>query len=306
MYMAGWLLYRLGVLRQGGVFTLNRPKDILNIHLVVILISSAIVYYTIGGSMQVDATIKRGLDKVTTTVTKPNHSRSYNFCVKADALRFAKMYKESVQTYLQAIIADRTELNAYYGLALSYKYLKNYKKAISTLERLIELDDSNDSYFMELGICSLSDGEPDKAIGFLVKAILINRENTEAQIQLAIAHELVGEPELSLMIYNKLIETNPEFLKAYYNKAAMLMGMEDFEEASKTFFQIIKKNPDYYKAYLGIAMSFDKMGKYTDAIRYYKKFLELKRFSEDSIFARNRINELRPIHFSRENNLRLV
>ena len=44
------------------------------------------------------------------------------------------------------------------------------------------------------------------------------------------------------------------------------MGMGDFEEASKTFFQLIKRNPDYYKAYLGIAMSFDKLEKYSDAI----------------------------------------
>ena len=108
------------------------------------------------------------------------------------------------------------------------------------------------------------------------------------------------------VLYNKLIETNPEFLKAYYNKAAMLMGMGDFMEASRTFFQLIKRNPDYYKAYLGIAMSFDKMEKYKDAIRYYKKFLELKQFSEDAIFARNRINELRAEYFSKDNSLTVI
>ena len=74
---------------------------------------------------------------------------------------------------------------------------------------------------------------------------------------------------------------------------AMLMGMGDFEEASKTFFALLKRNPDYYKAYLGIAMSFDKLKKYNDAIRYYKKFLSLKQFSEDALFARQRIKELR-------------
>jgi len=108
------------------------------------------------------------------------------------------------------------------------------------------------------------------------------------------------------MIYNKLIETNPEFLKAYYNKGAMLMGMGDFEEASKTFFKLIKRNPDYYKAYLGIAMSFDKIERYSDAIRYYKKFLELKQFSEDAIFARERIRELKSLLPNKNKNLRLV
>ena len=40
-------------------------------------------------------------------------------------------------------------------------------------------------------------------------------------------------------------------------------------------------------------MCFDKMEKYKNAIRYYKKFLKLKQFSEDALFARQRIKELK-------------
>ena len=88
--------------------------------------------------------------------------------------------------------------------------------------------------------------------------------------------------------------------------AANIVGMGDFLEASKTFFQLIKRNPDYYKAYLGIAMSFDKLEKYGDAIRYYKKFLNLKQFSEDALFARQRIGELKEFTPKRENKFTVV
>ncbi len=256
--------------------------------------------------MQINSNIEKNLAKAINKVTLPKKSRSYELCVKADALRFAKSYRESVKYYLDSIMMDREHQEAYWGLAISYKYLTEYDKAIKTLVKLTELDDKNDKYFFELGVCHLSNGYPAEAIPCLIKAIIINKENLEAQIQLAIAHELVEETDLSLMIYNKLIETNPEFLKAYYNKGAMLMGMGDFTEASKTFFQLIKRNPDYYKAYIGIAMSFDKLGRYSDAIRYYKKFLELKQFSEDAVFARERISELREMISGRENNLTLV
>ena len=245
--------------------------------------------------MQINSNIEQNLAKAMNKVTLPKKSRSYELCVRADALRFAKSYRESVKIYLDAIMMDRDHQEAYWGLAESYKYLTEYKKAIKILEKLIILDDKNDKYFYELGVCYLSDGCPAEAIPHLVSAIVNNKENLEAQIQLAIAHELVEEEELSLMIYNKLIETNPEFLKAYYNKAAMLMGMGDFEEASKTFFKLLKRNPDYYKAYLGIAMSFDKLERYSQAIRYYKKFLGYKKFSEDSVFAKKRILELRDL-----------
>ena len=250
--------------------------------------------------------IENNLAKATNNITLPKKSRSYELCVRADALRFAKSYRESVKIYLDSIMMDRNHQEAYWGLAISYKYLTEYKKAIKTLEKLVELDNKNDKYFYELGVCYLSDGRPAEAIPHLISAIVNNRENLEAQIQLAIAHELVEETDLSLMIYNKLIETNPGFLKAYYNKAAMLMGMGEFLEASKTFFQLIKRNPGYYKAYLGIAMSFDKLEKYSDAIRYYKKFLNLKQFSEDALFARQRIGELKELSPKRINTFTII
>ena len=256
--------------------------------------------------MQISANVEENLAKAMNTITRPKTSRSYELCIKADALRFAKLYRESVKCYLDSIMIDRNQSEAYWGLASSYKYLREYDKAIKALEKLIEIDSKNDKYHYELGVCCLSDGRPAEAIPHLVQSIVNNKENLEAQIQLAIAHELVDEADLSLMIYNKLIETNPEFLKAYYNKAAMLMGMGDFLEASKTFFQLIKRNPDYYKAYLGIAMSFDKLERYNDAIRYYKKFLELKQFSEDAIFAKQRIKDLKTILPVKKHHLELV
>lgn len=256
--------------------------------------------------MQINSNIESNLAKAMNKAQVPKRSRSYELCVRADAMRFAKLYRESIKCYLDSIMMDRAHQEAYWGLALSYKYLNEYQKAIKAFERLIELDDKNDKYHFELGVCCLCDGRPADAIPHLVQSIVINRENLEAQIQLAIAHELVDEADISLMIYNKLIETNPEFLKSYYNKGAMLMGMGDFEEASKTFFKLVKRNPDYYKAYLGIAMSMDKLERYNDAIRYYKKFLELKQFSEDALFARQRIKELREYLPTRAKSLRLV
>ena len=53
-------------------------------------------------------------------------------------------------------------------------------------------------------------------------------------------------------------------------------------------------------------MSFDKLGRYSDAIRYYKKFLELKQFSEDAVFASKRISELKDLRPIKSHNLKLV
>ena len=53
-------------------------------------------------------------------------------------------------------------------------------------------------------------------------------------------------------------------------------------------------------------MSFDKLEKYVDAIRYYKKFLSMKQFSEDALFARKRISELKEFNPKRKHNFRVI
>ena len=74
-------------------------------------------------------------------------------------MRFAKLYRESVKCYLDSIMMDRNHREAYWGLAVSYKYLTEYKKSIKMLEKLTELDENNDKYHFEIGVCYLSDGQ---------------------------------------------------------------------------------------------------------------------------------------------------
>ena len=82
--------------------------------------------------MLINSNVEQNLAKAINKVTLPKKSRSYELCVKADALRFAKSYKESVKIYLDSIMLDRNQEEAYWGLASSYKYLTEYKKAIKT------------------------------------------------------------------------------------------------------------------------------------------------------------------------------
>ena len=91
--------------------------------------------------MQISSNIENNLAKAMNKVSMPKRSRSYELCVKADAMRFAKLYRESVKCYLDSIMMDRDYQEAYWGLAVSYKYLANYKKAIKSGESTEKLID---------------------------------------------------------------------------------------------------------------------------------------------------------------------
>lgn len=231
-----------------------------------------------------------------------NMSAAYQLCVKADALRVAKLYQEAVGRYLNSILIDRENADSYYGLGMCYKNLNRVEKAIEAFEKAKKIREMDFSICYELGVCYLVTGEICLAIKHLVKSLKLNPKNLNAQIQLAMAHEICDEKDLALMIYQKIIETKPAYLKAYNHKSALLMSMGEYREASVILNKTLKLNPDYHRAYLGIAICFDKMGKSADALRYYKKFLGYKPNSHHALFVKTRVAELKSGIKSLKNN----
>jgi len=228
-----------------------------------------------------------------------------SFSLKADNLREKNLYKEAVAIYLNAILLNREDVNSYYGLGICYKNLRNYAKAIKNLEHAADLKPDFYEAFYELGICHLAEGIPCGAIKNFVRAIQINPENPNAILQLGISHELCDEADMALMIYQKLIENSPNFIKAYEHKSTLLMKQERYNEAFNVLISLIKIHPDYSSAYLGIATCLDKMGKQTEAQRYYRKFLQKKPLDNQAQFAKNRMEKLKSVK-KRQNYLSLV
>lgn len=217
---------------------------------------------------------------------------SANLCEKADRLREKSAYKEAISNYLNAIMIERDNEKSYYGLGVCYKHMENYAKAIRYLEKSTEINANYDAYY-ELGVCHLLEGVPCGAIKNFVQAIQLNPENPDAILQLGISHELCEEYDMALMIYQKLIENSPEYIKAYDHKSSLLMKMERYKEASLVLNQIMKIDPNYHKAYAGIGICFDKLGKKSDAQRYYRKFLLNKPESSQASFVKTRMQKLR-------------
>ena len=243
--------------------------------------------------MQINIKEQNFSNDIFTQTTPTNNSEAYKLCVKADALRFANMYKESVSKYLQSIMLDRNNADSYYGIGVSYKFLSYYEKALEYLEKAKELAPDRFEISFETGVVYMLMGVPCQAIKHFIDAIMLDKENTDAQLHLAMAHELADEEDLALLIYNRIIECFPFCLNAYNHKAALLMSLGHFREAAETFKQVIKLNKEYYKAYYGLGICFDRLNNSRSAQIYYRKFINLKPHSKDAEIARHRINMLK-------------
>lgn len=214
---------------------------------------------------------------------------------KADTLRAEDSFKEAVGTYLNSILIDRNNAETYFGLGVCYKNLGKTKKAIEYLEKSVLLDSSKYETFYELGLCHLKDETPCKAIKCFIQAIQLEPDNPEAIYQLGLAHEQCDEQDMALMIYQKLIENSPNYINAYLRKSALFMKMELYKQALGLNLEILKINPKYAKVYSDIGLCLDKLGKTSEAKRYYRKFLSAMPESENANLVLKRVEKLRQI-----------
>lgn len=236
--------------------------------------------------------VAHGLDAFVVKPTNNITNQAYKLFIKADALRLANHFKESIKHYLSALMIDRKNYRTYMGLGISYKAEGKYEKAIAALEKAKEMSYFTASIHYELGLCYLFTGRFCEAIREFHHTISLDRKNINAQLQLAVAHEFIDEPDMAILIYHTIIENNPEFLSAYNHLSALYMNIGEFKAAGNVFSQILKVNPNFYKAYLGLAICFDKMSNKSRAIHYYRTFMDKKPHSHHNEKIKKRIEKL--------------
>ena len=215
--------------------------------------------------------------------------------LKADKLRANDSFKEAVGTYLNSIMFNKNNAETYFGLGICYKNLGKIQKAIEYLEKAAVLDKNHYETFYELGLCHILQEKPCCAIKCFIQAIQIKPEDPEAIYQLGIAHELCEEQDMALMIYQKLIENSPKYLNAYLRKSTLYIKMELYKQALSLYLEASKINPEYTKIYSDIGHCLDKLGKHTDAKRYYRKFLSAQPDADNATDVLKRVEKLRQI-----------
>ena len=71
--------------------------------------------------------------------------------------------------------------------------------------------------------------------------------------------------------------------------------MELYKQALGLNLEILKINPKYTKVYSDIGLCLDKLGKTSEAKRYYRKYLSAMPDSENANLILNRVEKLRQI-----------
>lgn len=237
---------------------------------------------------------------------KKKLSVGLEYFLKAETLRNSELYNESVRFYLSSLLIENDNFNCYIGLAAAYKHIHEYEKAIKILLRAKKVNTRSYELHFELGILYLLCENPHAAMKEFKSAILLDKKKPDAQIQLAKAHEVLEDNEMAEMIYKRIIEFFPSNVSAYHNLANLYMNENKYFEAGFVYKQLLKINPNFPQAYFALGICFEKLGKINDAIRYFRKFSNLKPNAINSAEVKRHLDKLKSQIEVRKTDIKIV
>lgn len=216
-------------------------------------------------------------------------------------------YEDAIKQYakVQPPTAD-----SMLGIASSYQNLNNRPKAIEFYEKAFKLKPTDSDIAYYIGVLYSEEGDNDSAESYLKKALTLNKNNEKASTYLesvlsqnnanmlnkAIELYEAGDYENSLIALNKLLVTDPMNSYAFYYRGMIFDMNEDKPKAINDFKNAIKygNEDELYIVNYNIAVDFDSMEKYKDAITYYEKFIA-SNAPDDELkeYATSRLEELK-------------
>jgi len=202
------------------------------------------------------------------------------FCSLGDNFMLKNEYRKAVKEYLVSLMIDKNNLPACKGASKAYKNLKEYDKAIKHLKNARNIYGFDSEIYYELGLNYLLNADNANAQKNFIRTIKLEPDNKNAQIKLALTHELSGEADMAILVYETINERYPYYIPALANLASLYIEQEEYKKAIELFKKILKINQEYYRAYLGLGLCFDKLEKYSQAVRFYKKYIAKKPHSQ--------------------------
>ncbi|MDQ1330444.1 MAG: Tetratricopeptide repeat protein, partial [Thermodesulfobacteriota bacterium] len=192
--------------------------------------------------------VKRYGEQGPRSVKSPGQESAGPFYEKAVYYHRQNRLKEAIVMYLQVLDKNPGNTDAQFNLASAYLKNREFAMALPVLQDLSEKDRDNPQIMINHAIARMGMGEPAIAVSLLDAA-----------------QQITGVPSFEL----------------YFHKAAALSQMGRLDEA-KTFYEKAGKiDPENDRLLFNMAVLYDKMKLYGEALQYYRLFLDRKVWSSD-------------------------
>ena len=129
------------------------------------------------------------------------------------------------------------------------------------------------------------------AIRCFHQALRVRPDDAEAHFYLADCLYRIGKQEAALERYLAAIENDPEYLEAWTQIGCLYAELHKWTESLLAFDESLHIFPDFPEAHLHKAETLRQMGQTDDAIRHWKRYLELDQRGPWAELAHQRLEQ---------------
>jgi tetratricopeptide (TPR) repeat protein len=215
-----------------------------------------------------------------------------------------KNYKKALEEYLE--INPPTEASLL-GVAASYQSLGNIDKAIAYYKKAETINPKNPEIPYYIGYLYSEQQKWSDSEQYLKKAIALD-SNSEAKNILSYVEQngslsvlnegikLFEENNLegALTKFNEVINKENSNAYAYYYRGLIYDQQKKTQLAINDYLNVLKYSQDFPITNYMLAVDYDTLGKYKDALSYYSKFVSSYNTDDEYLqYAKSRIEELK-------------
>ncbi len=164
--------------------------------------------------------------------------------------------------------------------------------SITILERAVAKDSSNFENLYRLGVMYMDRDRNTEATKVLVKALTLRPTDVKTMVNVGVVFDAAGQPQMAQQYYDGALKLVPGDSVAMCRKASSIYGMGRYDEAMNVLRQVVRDKPNSYCAYFTMGVAFADAGLYRDAIRMWRKVVDIAPASPEAVSARESIDVL--------------
>lgn len=238
------------------------------------------------------------LEAETTSLLYADASKLYN----------EKKYQEAIAIYTKITPATA---ESYLGIGACYQAENKYNEAASYYEKSFALDPKNKetAYYVALAYANASNFNKAKVFAHKALAIDINYKDAKDLVAYVIEQECTqkvdqaielidkNNHQQALTLLNAVIAMDKENADAYFYRGMIYDTQKRYPLAIADYKKAVEYNPEMLIANYSIAIDYDALAQYSNALTYHKKYLALtQKIGETNDYTRysaRRIQELK-------------
>jgi len=166
---------------------------------------------------------------------------------KADSEREAGDYEAAEKNYIEVLSMDKTDTDAYRGLATIYYDRKDYTHAKQVLEHLLKIDSLDEQAYSFLGLIARQQGNLKEAERNYLDCLSINSKGADHYFDLGEVYVSMSALDKAIQCFAKALDiepNNPRYLDILLETSIM---SKDKELAKKVYYRLKKVNPENQK-----------------------------------------------------------